>query len=101
MGLWLRLGFPNAQHCQRCTGQAGSESPQRLSASDGLGQALAEFIELVVHGSPVVFWFLFLVDLLPLRAPLAAPVNRAAELSGPHSVQRTIPQRRVSRRTCA
>ena len=49
------VGQPEAG--QRHAGEADAEFLQRRAARDGLGQALGQFIELVVHNVPFSFGF--------------------------------------------
>jgi len=44
---------------QQRSREAGAEAPERLPTRDGLGQALGQFIELVVHNFPFVFGLVF------------------------------------------
>ena len=57
----LGLGFVRQpKRREREAREAEADFLQRCAARDGLREALGEFIELVVHNFPFVFWFCFL-----------------------------------------
>jgi len=62
VGAGCRSRTPESHRRQHETRQACAEAPQCLTARDGLGQALGQFIEFVVHNFPFVFDFVFRFD---------------------------------------